>query len=312
MRGGYRRPHSTFSTALISVARWNNETVNFWTHFIPFLGCVAYSINTFPSSLLLPGAIPPRYYPLLAVESSICLYLLFSSLAHMFNCMSPPIRHVCFFLDYAAISVFGIGGACSVFYYQRPVHGGILLFNFVSVPEIFMPLAAFTSCSVCFITCASRHRWDAQKYVIRTVAFACAYAIDHLPSGERTVKCYTMGQECSNALQYTMLTWLFYLLSAVFNAGRIPERWRPGMFDYIGHSHHWVHVMTTMGTLCHLKAVIIDLRERESVLSLDKITFTSSLGWVVGTMLTCILIVAWFGLQLTPSGKRRHQNQKTE
>lgn len=299
VHNGYRRPYSSFATCLTSAARWNNETVNFWTHFLPFLGCVIHSVATFPSPLT---AIEPVYYPLLAVEASVCLYLLFSSLAHMFNCMSPRIRHVCFFLDYAAISVFGIGGACSVYYYQRPLEGGVFLFPFVSSPVVFMLLSSLGSCLACAITCASRHSWESYKYVIRTVAFMGITFIDHIPTGDRMLKCLLIGEECSPGLYYTFLTWAFYLLSALLNAGRIPERWRPGTFDYIGHSHHWVHVMTTLGTFCYLRAVSLDMAEREHHLALDTITFTSSLGWVLATMVACVLIVVWFGYRLTPSG----------
>lgn len=305
IHGGYRPPYSSFASSLTSVIRWNNETVNFWSHFIPFLGCVIHSLATFPSPLLPLTAIDPRHYPLLAVECSVCLYLLFSSVAHMFNCMSPRIRHVCFFFDYAAISVFGIGGACSVYYYQRPVDGGIFLFPLVSSPGVYMPLCSLGSCLACYLTCATRHSWESQKYVIRTAAFMGVYCIDHIPTGDRMLQCLLNGQECSSGLLFTFFTIFFYILSALFNAGRIPERWRPGMFDYIGHSHHWVHVMTTLGTFCHLKAISLDLVEREHLLALDTITFGSSLAWVLATMVTCVLIVVWFGTRLTPSGTLR-------
>ena len=81
-----------------------------------------------------------------------------------------------------------------------------------------------------------------------------------------------------------------------------------GLTIIIGHSHHWVHVMTTLGTFSHLRAISLDLVEREHHLSLDTITFSSSLGWVLATTVACVLVVAWFGYRLTPSGTLKNHS----
>ena len=42
---------------------------------------------------------------------------------------------------------------------------------------------------------------------------------------------------------------LFYLVGAAIYASRVPERFAPGKFDLIGHSHQIFHVLGVLGSL---------------------------------------------------------------
>jgi len=46
-----------------------------------------------------------------------------------------------------------------------------------------------------------------------------------------------------------------YLLGAVVYASKVPERWCPGMFDYVGGSHNLWHVAVLGGILFHYSAM---------------------------------------------------------
>lgn len=48
-----------------------------------------------------------------------------------------------------------------------------------------------------------------------------------------------------------------YLIGAMFYATRVPEKWKPGWFDLVGHSHQIFHVFVVMGALAHYIVVII-------------------------------------------------------
>ena len=93
---GYRYTNRSFFTYLKSVGYLNNETANFWTHFIPFLFTLVYHLK------LAYGPImnDPFYLPYFRYLQTVTLYLFLSSSAHMLYPMSSTTRHVCFILDY--------------------------------------------------------------------------------------------------------------------------------------------------------------------------------------------------------------------
>lgn len=48
-------------------------------------------------------------WPLLVYMLLICLYPFTSSCAHTFSTMSPEARHICYFFDYGALSLYSLG-----------------------------------------------------------------------------------------------------------------------------------------------------------------------------------------------------------
>lgn len=51
----------------------------------------------------------PYHWPLLVFLLPACLYPFASCCAHTFSSMSPRARHVCYFLDYGALSLYSLG-----------------------------------------------------------------------------------------------------------------------------------------------------------------------------------------------------------
>jgi len=56
-----------------------------------------------------------------------------------------------------------------------------------------------------------------------------------------------------------------YLTGTMFYVSRVPERWRPGMFDLTGHSHQIFHVFVICGALAHYGAGLIFLEYRDAI-----------------------------------------------
>lgn len=48
-------------------------------------------------------------WPLLVYMLLICIYPFTSSCAHTFSTMSPESRHICYFFDYGALSLYSLG-----------------------------------------------------------------------------------------------------------------------------------------------------------------------------------------------------------
>jgi predicted membrane channel-forming protein YqfA (hemolysin III family) len=107
---GYRRPSSSISACLRSLFYMNNnESVNFWTHFLPFVytfyQLVKISVNY--NSIYNDDFV----WPLFIYLFTSSFYLLVSSMAHALNCMSPIARHLLFIMDYLSISMYGMGSS---------------------------------------------------------------------------------------------------------------------------------------------------------------------------------------------------------
>ena len=101
---GYRRPNSTMRQCVRSLFTLNNnETLNFWTHFVPFL-VVARELCSFCSAYDVWA--DDFVWPLFIYLATVCFYLITSSVAHALNSMSPVARHICFILDYLSISKY--------------------------------------------------------------------------------------------------------------------------------------------------------------------------------------------------------------
>lgn len=69
-----------------------------------------YFVWTLVGRLQGPGGREdPHAWPLLAYLLTCCIYPLASSCAHTFSTMSTRARHICYFFDYAALSMYSLG-----------------------------------------------------------------------------------------------------------------------------------------------------------------------------------------------------------
>ena len=305
---GYRRPFSSFSDCIASIFRLNNETFNIWTHLLPLILFTFFIRRTFPTKIWPLSEMDSWYYPLLAEEISALASLLSSVVAHTFNCMTPRIRHTCFYIDYTAISMVGIGGACSTYYYLRPLNTEFFLFT---MPNVYIGLCSICNILAVYLCCMSRHNWAESKYLVRTLAFTLPFIAGHFPSFYRVLQCVLTGGDCTTGLLYIVLGSTACLLAAILNSSRVPERYYSQTFDILGHSHQWMHITTTMGMFLHCWASHLDLEDRKDKMDelLEGITLNSSLGWVFGTLAVITTLALWFGSQLTTNGELR--NKKT-
>ena len=304
---GYRRPYSSALQCIHSALELNNETFNIWTHLLPFFFLIFYFFRGFPSPFWPLDAIPTQFYPLLTMEISVLACHLGSTLAHTFNCMTPRIRHICFYVDYTAISMFGIGGSCATYFYLRPAtKPGFFLYNH---PNIYIGGVALVTLAQVFVTCASRHSWDTYKYTIRTLAIALVFICGNFPNIHRGLICAFGGkEECPTSATIFIIGYSSYIISAILNVTRVPERYFPYIFDVIGHNHQLFHITTTLGTLSHIWTVELELQARkiEFPLLLAGLSGWNTFGCILGTLAVSAALVTWFGSQLTTEGHLKY------
>ncbi|KAG8440810.1 hypothetical protein GDO86_006519 [Hymenochirus boettgeri] len=113
---GYRSPYSSATACILSLFQMTNETLNIWTHFIP----TWYFLWKMLSLMHHGFWDDPFFWPLLVYLQSCCIYPLMSTFAHTFSVMSTKARHIWFFLDYGALSLYSLGSAIAYSAYVFP------------------------------------------------------------------------------------------------------------------------------------------------------------------------------------------------
>ncbi|XP_078212104.1 membrane progestin receptor delta isoform X1 [Callithrix jacchus] len=319
---GYRRPTSSALDCVLSSFQMTNETVNIWTHFLP----TWYFLWRLLALAGGPGfRAEPYHWPLLVFLLPACLYPFASCCAHTFSSMSPRARHICYFLDYGALSLYSLGCAFPYAAYSMPaswLHGPL--------HQFFVPSAALNSFLCTGLSCYSRFlelESPGLSKVLRTAAFTYPFLFDNLPLFYRAQPpaqlcppalhphqtpththisapepsppallflcqlglCWGRGHSCGQEALSTSHGYHLFcaLLTGFLFASHLPERLAPGRFDYIGHSHQLFHICAVLGTHFQLEAVLADMGSRRAWLATQEAT----LG-LAGTVATLVLVVA--------------------
>ncbi|XP_061885179.1 membrane progestin receptor delta [Entelurus aequoreus] len=307
---GYRHPQSSVLDCLLSSFHMNNETVNIWTHFLPTwyflwrLGVLCCTTNFLTDSYT---------WPLLVYMLLICIYPITSCLAHTFSTMSQESRHICYFFDYGALSLYSLGSAISYGCYVMPD-------SWVNswLHQHFVPIAFGNSLFCTSLSCYSRSLevYSPNKSkVLRTTAFVVPFIFDNLPVFYRLLlSCGGSSNPSEEDLSHTYQV-SFALLTCFLFTSHLPERLAPGRFDYFGHSHQLFHVSAVVATHFQMQAIIGDMTSRRGWLVAQGATpsLQGTAGVLVVSLLLNLGVIAIFSAPLlwrscrTPRGDIKEQ-----
>lgn len=292
---GYRRPYSTAQECFLSLFELqSNESLNIWTHLIPLFAFILRFARVIAGLSLAD----PYNYPLICFALCICCFCSMSCGAHMFNCMSPRLRDICFFFDYAAIATYCFGASQAFYFYGRPAYTEVAIYKH---HLLFLGIGAMISLTANFLCCASRHRWLSIKYLIRTTPFVFVFLYIISPIVWRTYTCVEATDCNFDSLTYHKRHTLFYLFAAIFNISRFPERLKPGTFDCFGNSHNFLHVFTALGASDEFSAIHSDMINRRNILHhLQGPTFLNCVVFMIVFAILNIAVVLYFARQLKP------------
>lgn len=292
---GYRSPKSSAIQCILSVFEANNETLNFWTHFLP---CWYFLWVLKGLSEEIDFWNDPYSWPLLTYMLASCAFPMASAIAHVFNTMSDKARHVCFFVDYAALSVFTFGVAVSYRAYVFPD----ALRQTVSV-NVFVIGAVVNAMLCTVVSCHSRFMTPGlYPKLLRISAFAAPYFYNCSPVIYRLL--YGTAEELAMESQYYHFRqFIFIATSAFLYVSHIPERFYPGWFDIVGHSHQLFHVFTILALLDQMRATLMDQEHRRPYIDTirDYPSAAMCLGLTGLVVLHNALIVLYFSFKLDNS-----------
>lgn len=268
----YRKCDSSAWDCFKSLFQATNETINIWSHFLALVVFILRFVSVFAKHDPLQDS---HAYPLLCFAFGICIMLVMSVGAHLFNCMSVKARHICFFFDYSAISMYTFTAGQVFYFYSRPMDTNWVIFN---TPSLFLGISAtisFASTLACCYSFAKRCRFDA---FVKAGTYSSSWLFNTSPYLIMLLLCHAPAS-CSSSLSvhYFARHCLFYAGGVIAYVTRIPERLMLGVFDVLGHSHHFLHILCCIGAADEFSAVELDMVQRRgAMLHAPGPTFTNT------------------------------------
>ena len=230
------RANYTFAECWKSVLFLHSETMNIWTHFLGGL------LFTF-----IAVSLPPHYHFFVRLQAALTgAGFLVSPAAHTFTPISEPLFRLLFKLDRVGVAVF-LGGAVLAAMYQcfRCDHEARTMWLIGSV---------------CLVAMASVLNFGPSTNNKKRVLYVLTYSLEVALSGMPVL--LERSRLLSNPSAYSAaaaavvhdnveragLAYLFGAIGSVFYASNLPERIRPGSFDYLP-GHSLMHIFSVLAVL---------------------------------------------------------------
>jgi len=241
---GYRFSE-TKAACVRSAFRFSNELVNIWSHALGLLLVLAIAFYFYPTSANFSLSTKSDIFVAAVFFFAACQCLVCSTIWHTMNSVAD-VNLVSMFacVDYTGISLLIAASIMTTEYtafYCEPVSrwGYMITTAILGVGGVVLPW---------------HPRFNGQHMAWARVAFYVGLgATGFLPILQIW---YTRGAESVWASYSPILeSILVYLCGAFVYASKVPERWCPGMFDYVGGSHNLWHIAVLGGILFHYSAM---------------------------------------------------------
>ncbi|KAI3781953.1 hypothetical protein L2E82_11981 [Cichorium intybus] len=261
----YYRAEWSLKHAFFSLFLCHNETLNVWTHVIGFAAFLVLTIANltelyqvadflnlskwvFSSDTRtpLPLTETPRW-PLFVFLCGSMFCFISSSLCHLFSCHSQHLNCLLSQLDYTGIAVMIITSFFPPIYYIFQCDT-VWQYVYLTIISLLGVLAV--------IILLSPKRTRGKYRFIRTSIFVAMGLFGVIPAIHATIVNWNVPQR-NTTLGFEAAMGFSYLIGAMFYVSRVPEKWKPGWFDLVGHSHQIFHIFVVMGALAHYIVVII-------------------------------------------------------
>ncbi|KAK3942134.1 ADIPOR-like receptor IZH3 [Diplogelasinospora grovesii] len=241
---GYR-----FSETKLACVRsafgFSNELVNIWSHALGLVLVLAIAFYFYPTSVNFSMSTKTDVFVAAIFFFAACQCLVCSTIWHTMNSVAD-VGLVSMFacVDYTGISLLIAASIMTTEYtafYCDPVSRWVYMATtaILGVGGVILPW---------------NPRFNAQDMAWARVAFYVGLgATGFLPVLQISL---TRGSEFVWEFYSPIAkSIMVYLCGAIVYASKIPERWCPGMFDYVGGSHNLWHIAVLGGILFHYSAM---------------------------------------------------------
>ncbi|KAL2270883.1 hypothetical protein VTJ83DRAFT_254 [Remersonia thermophila] len=244
IHGGYRFSETKLA-CVKSAFGFSNELVNIWSHAIGLVLVLAVAFYFYPTSANFSMSSGADIFIAAVFFFAACQCLVCSVIWHTMNSVAD-VGLISMFacVDYTGISLLIAASIMTTEYtafYCEPVSRWVYMIAtaFLGVGGVILPW---------------HPRFNGQDMAWVRVGFYVALSA----TGFLPILQLSLTRSFEDVLSfYTPITksLLVYLLGALVYASKVPERWYPGMFDYIGGSHNLWHVAVLGGILFHYTAM---------------------------------------------------------
>ena len=241
---GYRF-HDAKVDCVRSILVVSNETFNIWSHLLGLLFVMGIAFYLYPSSHNFSLSTTSDIFIAAIFFFAAAKCMICSTVWHTFNCVAEQSlmeRFAC--VDYTGISLLVAASILTTEYtafYCEPVSRWfyMLITAALGIGGIVVPWHPFFN--------------RADMAWARVTFYVCLALTGFLPLGQlihaRGVAwAYYFYSPVTKSL-------LMYFGGAVLYACKVPERWFPGMFDYVGGSHNIWHMAVLSGIFFHYCAM---------------------------------------------------------
>nr|XP_039266835.1 membrane progestin receptor gamma-like [Styela clava] len=317
---GYRPNPSSFSYCLKSIFYPTNEMMNFWTHFVAFV-ILVYRFYTIFAYKLQGPLNDPLYYPVWVYCFGFSGMPFGSCLAHLFNCYSRNVREACWFCDYVSITLSTFASAIVYHHFICPYTCIGVSYDYYIEALGVVSILGHAAC------CYSRRMTSGIRYLFRSLVFVFLYVASTLPCAYlyifRAAESLTLmstydvhdDKRCvldsTNFIPLLSLVTIFCFLTMYFNVSKVPEKYFPGTFDIIGHSHNWMHIC--IGLAFYFQTYLLegplleaDARRATNTLTPEDlhITWWNTIGIMTTTAVCCFATSSIMTYNLPCSSKK--------
>jgi len=241
---GYRFSETKLA-CVRSVFGVSNELVNIWSHGLGLVLVLAVAFYFYPTSVNFHMSTKTDVFIAAVFFFAACQCLICSTVWHTMNSIADAdLISSLACVDYTGISLLIAASIMTTEYtafYCEPISrwGYIGATALLGVGGVILPW---------------HPRFNRQDMAWARVAFYVGLgATGFLPMLQISL---TRGPEFVWQFYSPIATSLLvYLLGAFVYASQIPERWFPGMFDYVGGSHNLWHIAVLGGILFHYTAM---------------------------------------------------------
>ncbi|KAI9002942.1 hemolysin-III related-domain-containing protein, partial [Hyaloraphidium curvatum] len=263
LQHGHRVEMNSWHECFRSLGFWHNETANIYTHLVGFAVLSVWGVfsmvdlasreptvddeETGPFFISWLLAFVRRHADVFAMVPTFigaisCLG--FSAVFHLVYCHSPKVCHHANKLDYAGIILLISGSTLSTVYFGLRCDGDLRL------PYLTFSMATGFIC--CYVLVYKSSLQSPRYAWLRVAAFtmlACSGLVPVLHSLRRHDWSYVnMAWQFTT---YTLPSGMMQLVGGVMYAIKFPERFAPGRFDYLFHSHANFHVIVVAAIVVH-------------------------------------------------------------
>ncbi|GMH44388.1 hypothetical protein BSKO_12340 [Bryopsis sp. KO-2023] len=197
---------------------------------------------------------PVTRWPIFVFMAGAMMCMLISSTCHLFGCCSRHSSTVIWRIDYMGIALLIVASFFPPVYYGFMCHPYWRLFYLTTVSVLGLCVMI-----VCFLP-----KFQTPEYrTLRAKLFSGLGVSGVIPIIHQV---FINGDEPAVrlAIVYMGLMGITYLFGAVLFATRVPERFYPGAFDIMFHSHQLFHLTVVVAAFLHFRATMILLDWRES------------------------------------------------